>query len=76
MNIATLEDLERLERLEIVISELQTLADSGAIIVVEGLRDAESLRFLGIKGEIKFAARQPCLNSQNCCPKAEKRLFY
>ncbi len=61
MNIATLEDLERLEKLEMLIFELQTLADSGAIIVVEGRRDEESLRFLGIKGEIVFASRQPLL---------------
>jgi 5S rRNA maturation endonuclease (ribonuclease M5) len=61
MNVAILEDMERLERLEMLISELQTLADSGAIIVVEGRRDEESLRFLGIKGEIMFASRQPLL---------------
>ncbi|MEQ9731016.1 MAG: toprim domain-containing protein [Candidatus Methanoperedens sp.] len=74
MNIATLEDLERLERLEIVISELQTLADSGAIIVVEGRRDAESLRFLGIKGEIKFASRQPMLEFTELLSKSGKEI--
>lgn len=61
MNTITLEDIERLEKIEELILELQTLADSGAIIVVEGRRDAESLRRLGINGEIKFASRQPLL---------------
>jgi 5S rRNA maturation endonuclease (ribonuclease M5) len=61
MNTTTLEDIERLEKIEELILELQTLADSGAVIVVEGRRDAESLRRLGINGEIKFASRQPLL---------------
>jgi 5S rRNA maturation endonuclease (ribonuclease M5) len=74
MNIATLEDLERLEKLEIVISELQTLADSGAILVVEGRRDAESLHFLGIKGEIRFAARQPLLEFTELLSKSGKEI--
>lgn len=61
MNTTTIEDIERLEKIEELILELQTLADSGAIIVVEGRKDAESLRRLGINGEIRFASRQPLL---------------
>ncbi len=74
MNNAILEDIERLERLEMLISELQTLADSGAIIVVEGRRDAESLRFLGIKGEIMFASRQPLLEFTELLSKSGKEI--
>lgn len=57
----TYEDIERLEKIEELILELQTLGDDGAIIVVEGRRDADSLRFLGIKGDIKLASQQPLL---------------
>ncbi len=57
----TIEDIERLEKLEELILELQELADSGAIIVVEGRKDADSLRFLGIKGEIRLSSQQPLL---------------
>jgi len=72
MNIATLEDIERLERIEELITELQTLTDSGAVIVVEGRKDAESLRLLGIKGEIKLAAQQPLLEFTELLVKCEK----
>jgi len=61
MNISTLEDIERLRQIEELILELQALADGGAIIVVEGRKDAESLRFLGIKGEIRLASQVPLL---------------
>ncbi|GFO97799.1 TOPriM domain-containing protein [groundwater metagenome] len=62
MNIRTLEDIERLEMLEELILELQALADAGAIIVVEGRRDVESLRSLGINGDIKLSSQQPLLD--------------
>ncbi len=75
MNISTLEDIERLERLEMVISELQTLAESGAIIVVEGRKDAESLHLLGIKGEIKFASHQPLLEFTEFLSKSGKEII-
>ncbi|MDP2768138.1 MAG: toprim domain-containing protein [Candidatus Methanoperedens sp.] len=74
MNSATLEDLERLERLEELIVELQTLADSGAIIVVEGRKDAESLRFLGIKGDIKLASQQPLLEFAELLSRSRKEI--
>ncbi len=61
MNIRTLEDIERLEKLEELILELQVMSDSGTIIVVEGRRDVESLRSLGIKGEIKLSSQRPLL---------------
>lgn len=62
MNIRTLEDMERLEKLDELILELQALSDTGAIIIVEGRRDVESLRSLGIKGDIKLSSQQPLLD--------------
>lgn len=62
MNIRTLEDIERLEKLEELILELKNLSDAGAIIVVEGRKDVESLRSLGVNGEIKLSSQQPLLD--------------
>ncbi len=62
MNIRTIEDIERLEKLDELILELQEMSDTGAIIVVEGRRDVESLRSLGIKGDIKLSSQQPLLD--------------
>lgn len=61
MNTRTLEDMERLESIEEIILELRVLADTGAIIVVEGRRDVESLRSLGISGEMRLASQKPLL---------------
>ena len=61
MNIRTLEDMERLEKLEELILELQDMSDMGAIIIVEGRKDVESLRSLGINGEIKLSSQQPLI---------------
>lgn len=74
MNSATLEDIERLERIEELVSELQALADSGAIIVVEGRKDAESLRMLGINGEIRLASQQPLLEFTELLSKSGKEI--
>ena len=62
MNVRILEDIERLEKLEGLILELQDMSDSGTIIVVEGRRDVESLRSLGIKGDIKLSSQKPLLD--------------
>lgn len=62
MNIRTLEDIERLEKLEELILELKNLSDAGVIIVVEGRKDVESLRSLGVNGEIKLSSQQPLLD--------------
>jgi len=61
MNIKDLEDIERLERLEQTLVELKELADSGAIIVVEGKRDVHSLNILGITDDIRQATLYPLL---------------
>ncbi len=74
MNTSTLEDIERLEQIEELILELQELADSGAIIVVEGRKDVESLRLLGIKGEIKLASQQPLLEFTEFLSKSGKEV--
>jgi 5S rRNA maturation endonuclease (ribonuclease M5) len=57
-----LEDIERLEELEEIILELKELAKDGAIILVEGRKDVESLRYLGVNGEIRLASQQPLLD--------------
>jgi len=62
MNIRTLEDIERLEKLEELILDLKDLSDAGAIIIVEGRKDVESLRSLGIKGEISLSSQQPLID--------------
>ena len=61
MNTRTLEDMERLESIEKIILELRVLAETGAIIVVEGRRDVESLRSLGISGEMRLATQKPLI---------------
>ncbi len=62
MNIRKIEEMDRLDSLEEIILELQTLADTGAIIVVEGKRDVDSLRSLGVIGDIRLSSRQPLLD--------------
>jgi len=74
MNIKTLEDIERLEKVEEIISELKELADSGAIIVVEGRKDVESLQLLGVKGEVRLASQQPLLEFTEMLSKSGKEI--
>ena len=69
-----IEDAERLEKLEELILELYELSESGAIIVVEGRKDVESLRLLGIKGDIKLAAQQPLLEFTESLSKSGKKI--
>lgn len=70
-----IEDLKRLEKLEEIITELKELAQSGAIIVVEGKKDAESLRFLGINGDIRLASHQPLLEFTELLSKTRKQII-
>ncbi len=62
MNTRAIEDQERLRMLEELILELQDLSETGAIIIVEGRRDVASLRFLGLKGDIRLSSQQPLLD--------------
>lgn len=74
MNISTLEDIERLEKLEELVLELQTLAEKGAVIVVEGKKDAGSLRSLGIKGDIRQASQTPLLEFTESLQRSKKEI--
>ncbi len=74
MDIKTLEDIERLERIEEIILELQARAESGAIIVVEGKKDVQSLAMLGIKGDMKLASQQPLLEFTELLSKSGKEI--
>jgi 5S rRNA maturation endonuclease (ribonuclease M5) len=75
MNIRTLEDIERLEKIEEIILELKELAEDGAIIVVEGRKDMDSLRFLGIRGEIKLASHRPLLEFTDMLSETGKQII-
>ncbi len=75
MNKIIPEDIERLEKLEELIKELQVLSDEGAIIVVEGKKDAESLRLLGITGEIRFSTQQPLLDFTEALQRSGKEII-
>ncbi|NJD78733.1 MAG: hypothetical protein FIB08_16850 [Candidatus Methanoperedens sp.] len=74
MNTRTLEDIERLERIEEILLELRALAEDEAIIVVEGKKDMDSLRHLGISGEIKLASQQPLLEFTEVLSKSGKKI--
>ena len=75
MNLRTLENMERLEKIEEIILELQVLAENGAIIVVEGKKDMSSLLHLGIKGDIKLASQQPLLEFTEQLSKSGKEII-
>jgi 5S rRNA maturation endonuclease (ribonuclease M5) len=75
MNKIIPEDIERLEELEELILELQALSDGGAIIVVEGKKDVESLRLLGVKGEIRLSTQQPLLEFTEALQRSEKEII-
>src|SRR5659263_549187 len=75
MKTSDIEDRERLLKLEELILELQELSDSGAIIVVEGLKDIGSLRLLGINGEIRLASQQPLLEFTDLLSKSKKEII-
>jgi len=59
--VALLDDLERLEKLEELILELQQMSDKGALIIVEGQRDRKALRALGITGTIMLGTKKSIL---------------
>jgi 5S rRNA maturation endonuclease (ribonuclease M5) len=69
-----IEDIERLEELEKTIVELKELAQDGAILVVEGRKDAESLRYLGVIGDIKLASQQPLLDLTESLSRSGKKI--
>ena len=56
-----MDDLERLEKLEGLILELQQMSDKGAVIIVEGKRDRKAMRALGITGDIELGTKKSIL---------------
>lgn len=50
-----------MEALEELISALMEASEQGAVIIVEGRRDQESLRALGIPGPVITASQRPVL---------------
>ena len=74
MEIRAIEDIERLESIDAIILELRTLSESGAIIVVEGRRDVDSLRLLGISGDIRLACQKPLLEFTEQLSKSGKEI--
>jgi len=51
-----------LEALEEVIAALLEASASGALVIVEGIRDRDALRKLGLSGPVMMASRRPCLD--------------
>jgi len=51
-----------LEALEELISSLKDVSLQGAAIIVEGRRDEQALRALGLKGPVIMASRRPALH--------------
>lgn len=51
-----------LEALEELISSLKEVSLQGAAIIVEGRRDEQALRALGLKGPVIMASRRPALH--------------
>jgi len=74
MTRSDLEDVGRLEKLEEIILELKELAQDGAIIIVEGKKDAGSLRYLGICGQVQFASQQPLIDLTDSLSKTGKKI--
>jgi 5S rRNA maturation endonuclease (ribonuclease M5) len=50
-----------LEALEELISSLVEASSRGAVVIVEGIRDRDSLRGLGVLGPVIMASRRPAL---------------
>lgn len=57
-----MDELERLELVEELLDEIREHAESGALIIVEGRRDRNTLNRLGIEGEILLATHMPLLD--------------
>ncbi len=74
MTTSKIEDIERLNKIEELLLDLQDLSSRGVIIVVEGRKDVESLRELGINGEIKLASHQPLLEFTESLSKSEREI--
>lgn len=67
-----MEDCERLAEVELIVGEIAERAGHGAMILVEGMRDRDSLRMLGVNGRIILTSQKPlfrlaeCVASERC----------
>ncbi|NYT00498.1 MAG: DNA primase [Methanocellales archaeon] len=57
-----MEDSDRLLKIEQIICEIKDLSSEGAVIIVEGKKDREALKELGISDRILLASSFPLLN--------------
>lgn len=55
-------ECERLEEVQAIIGEITELAKNGAVLLVEGKRDRDSLISLGIRGEIIQTSQKQLFN--------------
>ncbi|HDM35674.1 MAG TPA: hypothetical protein ENG09_00270, partial [Candidatus Syntrophoarchaeum butanivorans] len=53
---------ERLERIQEVLIEIDERLENGAILIVEGKKDRESLLRLGIRDSIMMVSQMPLLD--------------
>ena len=53
-----MEDCERLAEVESLLGELAERVDGGAVLLVEGKRDLEALRLLGVEGSIILTSQE------------------
>lgn len=53
-----MEDCERLAEVELIVGEVSDRAANGAVILVEGKRDRDALRMLGIDGHIILTSQE------------------
>jgi len=51
--------VEKAEKLDRLLSDLQAALDEGAVVVVEGPNDAAALKTLGIEGRVEQLSRKP-----------------
>lgn len=56
------DECERLAEIQAVIDEMADRADAGAVILVEGRRDRESLEALGITGKVVMTSQLQLFN--------------
>ena len=57
-----MDECERLEELQSIVDELTERAAQGAVILVEGRRDIDSLKALGIDGRIIMTSQKQLFN--------------
>lgn len=58
----TMDKAERLERIQDLLSEIDERLENGAVLIVEGKKDRESLLRLGIRDSIMTLSRMPLLD--------------